>query len=436
MLAILTRPNAIVLAIVFCVYFWLVNRKKILYFLSGIILILFLLAMRNIAADADSLLKFSQKGPQEFASGNILESNGVGWTEHPKSKKYFQEYPTLIAMMVAILKNEFLTEPLKFIKLQFNKICAVFNNYEIPNNYNFYYYKQNVIPLLNKLPINFAIIFSLASVGIFYAILLLRRKDNEAFKPTEKDSKIDSVKFFVLLASILLYSLSIAAFYVISRFRFPILPMFAVFAGFGVWAFYQTIITRKFLDFLILLFFCSIAFVFSEFFPVKGFLKNFDNALAFANDGAAYKELNNLEKAAEKYKLSMKQYPALQGYLTLINILAQQNKIDEQLKYTDEALKYYPDNSELLIIKAALLLTLKKDDKMVIELLNKSDDRYLNHQQQSYKYYNLAVKSAEQKEYKQSLEFWRKYCSLNPSDTFSAQNIPLLENWLKKKNNN
>ncbi|HPN29845.1 MAG TPA: glycosyltransferase family 39 protein [bacterium] len=419
--AFLTRPNSIsfiISSIICIIFFYKTNRKKmLLYFISGIVLIFCILGIRNISAGA-GLLSFSDKGAAEFASGNIIESNGVGWIEHPKSNEYAEKHKNLSAVIFRVVLDSIKANPAAFIKLQLNKIAAALNNYEIPNNYNFYYFKNYYIPNLKYFPVNFGIIFIFFAMGI---IVLTAKQNNSEFNLIKA----------AYLSTLVLYFFSVTSFYVISRFRYPVLVLMIPCAGLGASSFIKNILKRNFVKSGIQTLAGIAAGLIAFYYPVDGFNKNFDAALAYANDGAAYSELNLTGKSIERYKKALDYYPAEIGFATIIKLFIKTGDFVSGSEYSKKGLNLYPRSADLNYLAAFNFIKLQNHAESVNYLLKIPEiENFKN-----FKLYNLALEYYYLNDYNASLVYWEKYYILNPSDDKARLNIINLKLWQSKQKN-
>ncbi len=109
-------------------------------------------------------------------------------------------------------KDRVAGDPLGWARLIAFKAYAVLNSYEQYNNLTFSYHKER-FPLLRYNPMNWGILLILGSFGAVY----LASRDWKAAA--------------ILSGLILAYSVSLILYYASARFRLPLAPVLAVFAG-------------------------------------------------------------------------------------------------------------------------------------------------------------------------------------------------------------
>jgi len=106
------------------------------------------------------------------------------------------------------------SNPLADLKLTGKKLLLFLNSYEIPDNHNFYFH-QRYSRILQVLPVNFGLVAPFFLLGLLGMFLVKRTS-----------------AVFLSLTQIL-YIASVCIFYVFSRYRMPVLPLFCLTAGYG-----------------------------------------------------------------------------------------------------------------------------------------------------------------------------------------------------------
>src|SRR6185369_6700591 len=100
-------------------------------------------------------------------------------------------------------------------------------NVEVPNNKAFAFLQQEYV-WLRVLPIRWVVLLMLAPVGIWMA-----------FRHANRDAA------FILLAYSAIYSAGNIIFFICDRYRYPVWPAMAAFAGGGLLAAWQMIRLRQ-----------------------------------------------------------------------------------------------------------------------------------------------------------------------------------------------
>ena len=130
-------------------------------------------------------------------------------------------------------------EPGAFLELQFRKLLLFWDAREIPNNVSLYGEGQASVILRNMYPGSSAVLLACALAGIFFFAGKLFRGGRTGL--------------LLLYGFVLLYWGAVAAFYILSRFRAPVLPLAAIFAGGFLACALPRLRNRKALPFLALL---------------------------------------------------------------------------------------------------------------------------------------------------------------------------------------
>ena len=215
-LLILCRPNNIIL--VPFILIWLVfatrKNKKLLAkrftcFFFGILLALTPLFIRNHIVGVN-LFSMSSQGVNAFICGHDSRSTGCGFYQI-QDDTYLGK--NQMQTCFNILKTAFKT-PSKWFKQQAKKFDAFWNGYEIPNNSNFYLSRKFSGLLSLPLP---GFVF-IASMGIMGIIISIGNRQ----------------KYLLLYLIVIGCFCSVMAFYILSRFRQPIVPFLILFTGFFI----------------------------------------------------------------------------------------------------------------------------------------------------------------------------------------------------------
>ncbi|MCK4401094.1 glycosyltransferase family 39 protein, partial [bacterium] len=215
-LLILCRPNNIILVLfimIWMFYATLKNKKlligRFMCFSFGFLLTLTPLFIRNHVAGVN-LFSMSSQGVNAFICGHDSRSPGCG-LYYVKGDTYSGK--NQIQTCFNILKTAFKT-PSKWFKQQMKKSIAFWNGYEIPNNSNFYLSRKFSGLLSLPLP---GFVF-IASMGIIGIIVSIRNWQ----------------KYLLVYLIIIGCFCSVMAFYILSRFRQPIVPFLILFTGFFI----------------------------------------------------------------------------------------------------------------------------------------------------------------------------------------------------------
>ena len=176
---------------------------------------------RNLAVGAPPL-KITTRGPIEFINGNNPWHRGIGWFDGDDARvsSYARDILSrssdeLVPTAAAVLRG-WSANPAGLVKLQLLKAAYLLAPFEMPNNASYSYFRLNSL-LLRRATLSFFWISPLALVGLWES-----RHRSRHFVP---------VYLFLGAGAI-----STVAFYVIARFRAPLMPAAMILAGVGLWS--------------------------------------------------------------------------------------------------------------------------------------------------------------------------------------------------------
>ncbi|MDR0931996.1 MAG: glycosyltransferase family 39 protein [Victivallales bacterium] len=235
--AILSRGNAILFlpGIVFALI-WSGKRRKVrsMQIASGVVLFLgftFLMQLpfavhntritgrlsgASTAADAVLALGNSPEAP----AGGRNPGLPAGPMEYPEA---YERMMKRVSENVSVPEQMFqwmCQQPGAFFELQFRKLLLFWDYREIPNNVSLYGDGQDSLILRYLSPGRSIVLLPLGLSGLLLILAQARRKRE--------------VRLFLLVYFVAAYWAGTALFYILSRFRAPILPMVAIAAGFFV----------------------------------------------------------------------------------------------------------------------------------------------------------------------------------------------------------
>lgn len=214
-LAVAAKPNAMLLIPVYLgVLLFQKRYRPAAIFALGFLLPLLPIFARNAALGCP-VLKTSTRGPTAFINGNARGQSGTEWnppTEMTRSILREGDY-AMGGVIVETLKT-YQDQPLDYLDTLWRKTHAFFNSYEIPNNTNFYLLGK-VSNTLSFAAVSYWFVASLGLLGLF----LLLPRFREAWQ--------------IYLVFLVLF-LSTTAFFIVARFRQPLVPLLCIFAGYSV----------------------------------------------------------------------------------------------------------------------------------------------------------------------------------------------------------
>lgn len=135
---------------------------------------------------------------------------------HRAMKRATGSYPESMAQQ---MWEFFCREPLAFCELQFRKALLFWDGREIPNNVAIEHDGATSLVLRWGLPGRSHVLLTVSLFGLFWFIPRLKKRE---------------VKLWVLYGFVIFFWGAVTVFYMLSRFRAPILPALFIFAGAGI----------------------------------------------------------------------------------------------------------------------------------------------------------------------------------------------------------
>jgi len=231
-LAILAMENILILIPGLVAWAWILKKatgwKPVARLFVGIALgtamILGLLVARNVKVGAPAF-NISSRGPLEFISGNVPQSPGVGWAIPENADRMLQASAGKMTGVIWEVLKENREDPWGLAQKQFTKLAAFLNSYEFPNNISLYV-ERRYVPFFRFPWPGFAVALSFSLIGMAAGLKRWR-------------------ELFPLYAYVLLYALATVAFYILARFRIPLVPALIGLAGLGSAVILREILERK-----------------------------------------------------------------------------------------------------------------------------------------------------------------------------------------------
>jgi tetratricopeptide (TPR) repeat protein len=384
----LSRENALILAAVLPLWIGLYfSESSILtrlqwigLFFAGLLLVLLPVGLRNLTVGGEFKLTTSQSGPN-FYIGNNPSADGTY-----ESVRYAIGEPHLEGKDAKRLAERALgrsltpgevsdywwekswnyirSQPGQWLQFLGKKWLLVWNAREIEDSDDFYIYQQwswllRFLAWFN----HFGILAPLAVVGIFLTAKQWRQ-------------------LWVLYAMILSLAGSVAVFFVFGRYRFPLAPLLALFAGAGIVrgvALYQEKNFRP-LTIAALLLLCTGVVVNWPIIEVRG-----PGPGGYNNLANAYSKQGKANQAIETAKLAIQLRPDYGvAHFNLGNFYATQGRFDLAQTHFEETLRLYPNYAEAhrnfgqLLAQQGDLEGGIREFRKAIDLNPSLDEPYLN----------------------------------------------------------
>jgi len=225
--------------------------------------------------------------------------------------------------------THFKEDPILFPKLLLFKFYLFINNYEVPDNYDFYF-MRSLAPSLKIGFISFGLIFPLAMLGIF-----LSRNKSPSF-----------LLFYFFLGT---YSFSVLIFYINSRFRMPVVPALIPFMAYSLVEGWRKIRTwnRKEIILTVL----TVLFLFVLSFNPYADIQDF--SFSHFKLGLEYEKNGDFDTAVAEYRKALAIRPDFSwAHNMLGGVLERKGELDHALLEYQKAIDLEPGFAEAHFNKA------------------------------------------------------------------------------------
>ena len=346
----LSRENALILAVVLPVWIGLhFSNAPIIYrlqwvgiFFAGLLLVLVPVGLRNFAVGGEFKLTTSQFGPNFFIGNNPLADgtyisvgNVIGEPQlEGKDAKRLAERALGRSLTPGEVSDYWLQKSSDYIRSQTGpwlallgkKWLLVWNAREIEDSDDFYIYQQwswllSFLAWFN----HFGILAPLAVMGLCLTVNQWRR-------------------LWLLYAMILSLAASVAVFYVFGRYRFPLVPFLALFAGAGIARAAELYKEKNFrpLTIAALLLLCTAIVVNWPIIGISG-----PGPGGYNNLANAYSKEGKINQAIETAKMAIQLQPNSGiAHFNLGTLYAARGRFDLAQPHFEETIRLYPNYAE------------------------------------------------------------------------------------------
>jgi tetratricopeptide (TPR) repeat protein len=347
----LSRENALVLALVVPLWIGICFSDRSLqnravwigFFLSGLLLVLVPVGLRNLVRGGEFKLTTSQLGANFFI-GNNAAADGtyrsvrkiIGEPQlEGNDAARLAERATGRTMAPGEVSNFWLqkaltyvrTEPLGWVRLLGKKWLMVWNAREVEDSDDFYIYTRWswLLTTLGWIG-HFGILAPLAALGIWISCRQWRR-------------------LWLLYAMILSLASSVAIFYVFGRYRFPLVPLLTLFAAAAVvhsldW-FRTGRVQPVFVSLAVLL--AAALVVNWPLYRIRG-----PGSAGYNNLSNAYYKQGKVAEAINTARKALEVEPDLGvAHYNLGNLYAAQGEFDIAKQYFERAMAIYPNYADV-----------------------------------------------------------------------------------------
>jgi len=343
--SVLTRGNLILLLPVLVLWILFALRPRPLLrnaghaacLILGAALVISPVTIRNYVVGNDFVLTTSQAG-QNFYIGNNPKASG--FFENPEGIRLNPQYEEADFKALALQKTGrsemkpsevssfWLKEGLRFIRenperalaLLAKKTAMFWNHFEIPDNYNYYFFKEQV-SILPVLFVGFGLVAPLGLVGF----ALTRGRPLT----------------WLFLLFVLGYMASIVPFHMASRYRLAVVPVLILFGGYTANWFVDRLVNRNVKGLLIAVFSVAVLAVGVNW-PVVDEKETFKTP--YTEMGIAATERGDFEEAYGFFQRALEIDPTYTPALyNMGNALAEQGRYEAAVAAYEKAIRKDPD---------------------------------------------------------------------------------------------
>lgn len=384
----LARENALILAPVVALWIWLAQTDQPLsfrarwlgLFFAGMLAVLLPVGLRNLTVGGEFKLTTSQFGPNFFIGnnpsadgtyGSVRNLIGEVQLEGPDAKRLAQKSVGK-ELSAGEVSNYWFSQSLQYIKsrpaewlqLLGTKWLLVWNSREIEDSDDYYIYQHFSSLLAFFAGFNhFGLLAPLAAIGV----LLTWRRWRE---------------LWLLYGMIFSLALSVAIFYVFGRYRFPLVPLLALFAGAGLAGAWNLFQERAWKSFVLA---AALFLVASMVVNRPLFARHGPGAAGYNNLANAYSKQGKVDDAIRNALKALEVQPNYGvAHFNLGNLYTRRGQFDNAKRHFEEALRLYPNYAEAhsnygqLLAERGDLETGIQHFRLAIELNPELSRAYLN----------------------------------------------------------
>jgi len=321
-------------------------------FLSGLFAVFLPIGVRNAVVGGQFALTTSQAGPN-FYIGNHSGADGAyepliagrGDTPYERHDAVLLAERELGRELSAREVSQYWfgrawsfvrDEPVGWIRLLGRKLWLVFHAYEIPDSEDMYYYAQHSSLLrVAAAGGHFGVLCPLAAAGI--VLTLSRSRD-----------------LWILYALLAASVVGLVAFYVMARYRFPLIPIVVLFAAAAIVAVADAIRSRRFGSVGVAIL-ALVAVGFAANWPLEDAGRGL--AGAHSNAGSAWAAQGHFEQAVAEYESAVRLNPDhVRANYYLAKALGMSGRLDEAEAQFRATLEMAPEDVLALSGLATTLL--------------------------------------------------------------------------------
>lgn len=425
-LLMLTREETLLLVPLFASWILLWPRsddrrsrwRRVGGWACGLLLVLLPVGFRNLAVGGEFVLTTSQAG-SNFYIGNSPRASGTYVPLRPGRSDTFYERKDAVDLAEAEAGRKLTpsevsrfwfaksfayirSEPAAWLRLVGTKIALLFNTYELPDAEDLYYYERSshVLKILGTVW-NYGVLVPLACAGI--ALTWSRRRE---------------LAFVYALLAVL--CVGPVLFYVFARYRYPLVPVFMVFAAAALTEGWVVLRARRYGPLALA---AAVALVIAPLVNWPIFSKEFQLPEAYNNAGVALARAGNDAAAVAEFERSLALKPgSAESHGNLGVSLMRLGRVPEAVVAFRRALELKPNDSrgELRLGSA---LTVAGNAREAIPHLQRAVDLAPSNPE-AWSYFAVALSSDGR--FAESIRAFQKAIDFAPSEIGPAANLAWL----------
>jgi Tfp pilus assembly protein PilF len=432
-LSSLARPNILIFTPLVLVWMYVLFKQKLksadilrrwFFFCLGVLLLILPVTLRNYLVGNDLVL-IGWQGGYNFYLGNNPQATGWSVTAAQIDVTWEGGYHDAIQVAQEetgrSLKpsevssfwyrkgiNFILSSPWCWTKLMLKKTGYFWKGYEIPNDKNFYLYRQfsSVIKVLltkSFLYLPFGMIGPLSILGLVVSFGKWKR-------------------YLLLYLFILSYSVSVMIFFICSRFRMPVIPFLITFSSFFLYWLWEKIRQRNFRSLAISSSALLLLVIWSNAGRGKIITDNQQSAQDHFLLATTYKSLGKTELAIREYQTALKFDPRFaDAYNNLGIIYGQLGKPTLALEQFQKAIYAQSDFAKALFNLGIVYQQLDSLDQAEVSYFKalQIDPQYETaHLNLGKVYFRKGMKEKAREE-------WKRVLEINPNNNDARQCLQL-----------
>jgi tetratricopeptide (TPR) repeat protein len=293
-----------------------------------------------------------------------------------------------------------LSQPLQYLRLELKKVLLLLNTLELANNYNFDL-ERRLVPVLWLMPLPYALISSLALIGIVWGI-----RHNKG------------TMLLALFAAA--YGISLLVFFVLSRYRIPVVPVLILFASYAGYVMVRAIRKRHLKKVVV----GSVALILLLILTTYPFQEKKEMlGEAYATVGNVYAEKRMYQPALRSYHQALQLNPSLAtAYNNMGNVYFTLNQLDQAEAAYTKAIELDSSHHKAYY-NLSMISKTRGSFQRVIDILEQAT---AIHPTYAAAHYELGNAHRQLKHYDEAIEAYQRTIELQPRFAEAYNNLGIV----------